>query len=131
MGAALFWLLVPAATAVFWLTLVALLAAGIWAAGVAERHFGRVDDPRIVIDEVVGQMVALAPLACCVRGRSAAGVAAGFLAFRCLDIAKPGPVRWAERSFRGGVAVLADDLVAGGLAAGLLAAGLWLGLEDI
>ena len=45
-----------------------------------------------------------------------------FVAFRGFDIAKPGPVGWAERRFRGGVGVMADDWVAGGLAAALLVA---------
>jgi phosphatidylglycerophosphatase A len=48
----------------------------------------------------------------------------GFVLFRGLDITKPGPVRWAERSFPGGVGVMADDVVAGLLGAALLAAGL-------
>ncbi len=38
-----------------------------------------------------------------------------------LDIWKPGPVGWAERSFRGGAGVMMDDVVAGALAAGVIA----------
>jgi phosphatidylglycerophosphatase A len=44
----------------------------------------------------------------------------GFVLFRCLDIWKPGPIRWAERRFSGGLGVMMDDLVAGILAAALL-----------
>ncbi len=34
--------------------------------------------------------------------------------FRFFDIAKPPPVRWADRSFKGGFGVMFDDLVAAG-----------------
>ena len=44
------------------LTLLALLSVGIWAADEAERVFRCKDDGRIVIDEVVGQLLTLAPL---------------------------------------------------------------------
>ena len=37
----------------------------------------------------------------------------GFVVFRVLDIWKPGPVRWAEQRFEGGLGVMADDLLAG------------------
>ncbi len=46
----------------------------------------------------------------------------GFVAFRCFDIAKPGPVRWAEQRYHGGLGVMLDDVVAGVLAAGVVAA---------
>jgi len=117
----------------FWgLTLAwgALLAAGTWAAGEAERAFGGEDDGRIVIDEVVGQLLALVPLfALPVPSRTKfLAVVTGFVAFRAFDIAKPGPVRWAERRFEGGIGVMADDVVAGVLAAGVVAAGIAAGM---
>jgi phosphatidylglycerophosphatase A len=102
----------PALCALSWL---ALLALGVWAADGAERIYGE-DDGRIVIDEVLGQLLALAPLL--VWGRvSAAALVTGFVTFRLLDVWKPGPVGWAERRFEGGLGVVADDLVAGALAA--------------
>ena len=110
-----------------------LLVSGVgwWASGCCERAFGRQDDGRIVIDEVAGQLLALTPvlaLGAVARGAGVAWLASGapvwwwlvvtaFVAFRVFDIAKPGPVRWAERRFEGGLGVMADDLVAGGLAA--------------
>ena len=101
--------------------LVALLvtAAGVWAAGEAEQIFARKDDGRIAIDEVAGQLVALWPLSLLSPERVHAPLplALGFLAFRAFDIAKPGPVRWAERRFTGGRGVVFDDLVAGAGAA--------------
>ena len=116
------WLL-PAGAPALALAAALLLGAGIWASGEAERIFQRHDDGRIVIDEVVGQLVALAPLALAPAGRSRSPVLlfAGFLMFRLFDIWKPGPVRWAER-FEGGTGVMLDDVVAGALAAVVVAA---------
>jgi len=97
---------------------LAVTALGVWACGAAERAFGRPDDGRIVIDEVAGQLWALAPLAAGLRGPSFwLAVVTAFVLFRVLDIAKPGPVGWAERGVGGGLGVMADDVVAGGLAA--------------
>jgi phosphatidylglycerophosphatase A len=104
----------------FALTTAALLALGSWAADSAERFFGKKDDGRIVIDEVVGQLIALAPLLFFANLTGTAWLAllgAGFLLFRLFDIWKPGPVGWAERRFAGGAGVMLDDVVAGALAA--------------
>ena len=108
----------------------ALVAAGTWAAGEAERAFGREDDGRIVIDEVAGQVLALVPLfALPMASRTNfPALVTAFVAFRVFDIAKPGPVRWAERRFEGGVGVMADDLVAGALAAIVVAAAVVAGV---
>ncbi len=124
-GVAAFVLLAPFGTGPVLLAAAVLLAAGIWAADHAERIFERKDDGRIVIDEVVGQLLALAPLAAlvpAVRPRNPWLLAAGFLLFRLFDIWKPGPVRLAERSFPGGAGVMLDDVVAGIFAAAALAA---------
>ena len=104
---------------------------GIRACDVAERHFGRRDDGRIVVDEVAGQLVALAPLPFSADPREPLVLGAGFLAFRLFDIWKPGPVRAVERRVSGGLGVMCDDLVAGLLAAlpvALLASG-WIGWD--
>ena len=116
--------------------LIALSALGVWASGAAESYFGHHDDGRIVIDEFVGQLIALFPLVLLPdvsMGRlalpgsepaAATGidvwwllVVTGFVAFRWFDIRKPGPVKWAEERFDRGVGVMADDIVAGALAA--------------
>ena len=109
----------------FAVTILALLFLGIWAAEEAERAFERKDDGRIVIDEIVGQLIALAPLVALaprVDPRSPFWLVTGFVLFRCFDIWKPGPARWAERNLRGGAGVVLDDVVAGGFAAVTLAA---------
>ncbi|MBW2541877.1 MAG: phosphatidylglycerophosphatase A [Deltaproteobacteria bacterium] len=104
----------------FLLTTATLLALGTWASDRAEAFFGKKDDGRIVIDEVVGQLIALTPLLFCAElagTRLIASLGAGFLLFRLFDIWKPGPVAWAERRFEGGAGVMLDDVAAGALAA--------------
>jgi phosphatidylglycerophosphatase A len=107
------------------LTWVALLCLGIWAADVAEGVFGRADDGRIVIDEVVGQLLTLAPLLAVEGALSPLWLVTGFVAFRVFDIWKPGPVRLVERRVHGGLGVMLDDVAAGALGAALLAALAW------
>jgi len=100
----------------FLLTTAALTILGIWASDHAERIFGKKDDGRIVIDEVAGQLIVLAPLLVMVpigEIRSPLWLVTGFVLFRVFDIWKPGPARWAERNFKGGAGVVLDDVVAG------------------
>jgi phosphatidylglycerophosphatase A len=108
-GAALLALAGPAAVAA---GAVLLAALGWWAVA---RELPRSDEPDpgwIVIDEAAGMWLALVGL----PGFGWLGAAAAFALFRLLDVAKPGPVGWADR--RGGVAgVMLDDLIAGALAA--------------
>ncbi|MDP2984881.1 MAG: phosphatidylglycerophosphatase A [Candidatus Latescibacter sp.] len=89
-----------------WFTLPPLFLVGVWSAGRAEKYWGH-DPGRVVIDEVVGMMAALAwaPI-------NLYTVGAGFFLFRVFDILKPPPVRWSER-LPGGWGVMADDLIAG------------------
>jgi phosphatidylglycerophosphatase A len=83
---------------------------------------GEHDDPGwIVIDEIAGQMIALLAL----PRLSWIGVALAFALFRLFDIAKPGPVGWADRS-GGAAGVMGDDVLAGIAAALLVAAAHWM-----
>jgi phosphatidylglycerophosphatase A len=102
-------------------------AAGVWAAGRAERHFARRDPPQVVVDEISGQLLALLPLG---PVKFAAGwkyLLLGFILFRVFDIWKPFPIRRAEK-LRGGWGIMADDWIAGVYTAILLWAALWLEL---
>ena len=93
-------------------------AGGLWAVAV----LGASDDPGwVVIDEVAGQWIALLGLA----RPSFTGLLAAFVLFRILDIAKPGPIAWADRQ-HGPVGVMADDLIAGGIAALMLWGARWI-----
>ena len=98
-------------------TAVALAAAlavlgGWWAVRAVQAG----DDPGwVVADEFAGQWIALLGLA----RPTLAGLTAAFVLFRVLDIAKPGPVGWADRQ-HGPMGVMADDVIAGAIAAALL-----------
>lgn len=113
-----------AAIPILWLTgwigmtvaavLVTVLA--IWAADGYGVETGIADPQDCVIDEVAGQWIA------CAIGSWAAmpgdpalsvgGFVLAFLMFRLFDIAKPWPVKKAE-NLRGGLGIVADDVVAG------------------
>jgi phosphatidylglycerophosphatase A len=80
---------------------------GVVASDRAEAHFGRKDAGTIVIDEVAGMLLTLTA-----TGGTVAEMVAGFLLFRLLDIVKPFPCRRAE-GLKGGLGVMADDVVAG------------------
>ena len=83
---------------------------GIWASTRVEHLWGH-DAQRIVIDEVVGQMITFGMAA----GRyslSALYVVLGFGLFRLFDITKPFPIRRLER-LKGGLGVIMDDVGAG------------------
>ena len=91
---------------------------GIWASSRVEHLYGH-DSQRIVIDEVVGQMITFGLFA----GRyqlSAIYIATGFGLFRLFDITKPFPIRRLER-LPGGLGVVADDVGAGLYALAILA----------
>jgi phosphatidylglycerophosphatase A len=91
--------------------------AGLWAIRTATGQpwrgtKGADDDPQwIVIDEVAGQMLAMLGLA----RLSITSLLAAFLLFRLFDIAKPGPIGWADRQ-GGSAGIMADDILAGGAA---------------
>jgi phosphatidylglycerophosphatase A len=99
--------LLPASGAAFWAVLLLGTAAACWVCGLAESELGRHDDPRIVLDEVVGMWFAAALLP-----RAAGPLAAAFVLFRLFDAVKLPPYRWLER-LPGGAGVVMDDVGAG------------------
>jgi len=98
------------------LAVVVLAAAGVWLCGRAARALGGADPGAVVWDEIVGMLVALAGMP-----HHWSWWLAGFLLFRVFDIAKPWPVSWADRRLSGGLGIMMDDLLAGGMTLGLLA----------
>lgn len=115
---------------------VVVFFVGWWATAQATRGQADHDPSEIVIDEVVGQWIALWPLSLGLWHAGAVGHVfpwpgwvGGFLMFRLFDIWKPGPVGWMDRR-SDAFGVMADDVVAGVLAAIVvaLAAGVAHGL---
>lgn len=96
---------------VFYMAATLLIAAAsIWVAQAYESHFKTHDPKEVVIDEVVGILIAFAML----PGYLA--MIAAFFLFRVFDILKPFPVGWADKKIEGGLGVVADDILAGILA---------------
>ncbi len=105
------------------LATLAAFAVGWWATARATAGSADKDPSEIVIDEVVGQWIALWPLSAGLWHAGAdpwvfpwPGWVGAFLMFRLFDIWKPGPVGWADRR-HGPLGVMLDDVVAGILAA--------------
>lgn len=100
--------LLPGAASVIHVAAVLVLIPVCWiTAGRAARKMGVEDPSVVVIDEVLGQSIALflAPV----------GIwwfLGGFALFRFFDILKPPPIRRCE-AFPGGLGITLDDLVAG------------------
>ena len=95
-----------------------VLAVGVWAADVYAKEIGDDDPGAVVIDEVAGQWLTLALAA----PLDSLFYAAGFLLFRVFDILKPWPVNWADDQLKGGLGIMADDIIAAGYAAAVLVA---------
>ncbi len=96
---------------------------GWWATAGATRDSDNHDPGEIVIDEVVGQWLALWPLSggLWFMGVDPAifpypGWIGGFIMFRLFDIWKPWPVSWADRK-ETPLGVMLDDVLAGIMAA--------------
>jgi phosphatidylglycerophosphatase A len=97
----------------FFLLLAFLFFAGAAASAAHAAALGRPDPGRIVIDEVCGQLLALAFLPA-----AWVPVAVSFVLFRFFDIIKPWPIRRLEK-LPGGWGIMADDIGAGLAAAAL------------
>lgn len=101
---------------------VVVFFLGWWATAVQIRGKTDHDPGEIVIDEVVGQWIALWPVSLGAWAMDAEiirlwpGWVVAFVAFRMLDIWKPGPIGWADRR-ADALGVMLDDVIAGILAA--------------
>ena len=96
----------------FALLALIFLAPAIWSASSTALQVGKKDPQIVVIDEVVGQWIALAGAAT----YSPAAWIAAFVLFRAFDIWKPWPVRQLEQ-LPGGTGIVMDDVMAGVYAA--------------
>jgi phosphatidylglycerophosphatase A len=99
----------------FVLLAAAVATPAVWSSGVAARESKRADPSFVVVDEVVGQWIALGAI----REWNWKSYLAAFLLFRAFDIWKPPPVRQLER-LHAGLGIVADDVMAGIYAAVVL-----------
>lgn len=91
-----------------------LLPIGVWASGHVARTTAEKDPQIVVVDEVLGVLLALAA-----APATPLGIAAAVVAFRVCDHLKPWPARGME-ALPGGWGVVMDDVLAGVWAAGLV-----------
>ena len=107
-----------------------LLPFSIAAAEVYEKQSGSHDAKEIVIDEMVGFMIAMTWMP-----QTWQAYLADFCLFRFLDILKPPPIRYFDRRVPGGLGVVLDDVVAGIIANVFLqiiySQTPWLGIQNI
>ncbi len=118
----LLWLAIGRLTLPLYVTVVGVFfLIGIACAGAAEKIVDQGDPSLVVIDEIVGQLIALAA-----APHHPVVVLAGFALFRLFDILKPFPVGWIDRHLHGGLGVMLDDVAAGLYAFAVLQLGLRL-----
>ena len=108
----------------------ALFFLGLWASERYSKNTGIEDPKEVVIDEVVGQLLAI----CLVMfflpyiGGEAImkfkshgieelhlallNLAASFILFRIFDIRKPWPIDYIDKNYKGGLGIMLDDIVA-------------------
>ena len=120
-GLLLWWPLAGLSLAAYLAAVAVLFIVGVASAGAAEKILDRGDPGVVVIDEIVGVLIALAAVPL-----HPVAALAGFALFRLFDIAKPFPVGWLDRHLHGGLGIMLDDVAAGLYALLVLHLGLWL-----
>lgn len=116
----------------FWIVIsLALFVYGLVFIPLYEKHLNTHDHPSIVIDEVVGQLLALCLTYPFVKEYyfnnnlllnqliMFGHLILSFTLFRFLDIAKPLFIGWIDRNVKGSFGVMLDDLVCGLIAAAI------------
>ena len=80
---------------------------GMWASAVAGKALGVADHGGIVIDEIAAFVLVLA-----FTPQGLLWLVVAFVLFRIFDITKPWPIRYFDRTLKGGFGVMFDDLLA-------------------
>lgn len=108
LGIIFFYLISPLPPAIYLLSLITFFFLAVWLAYHGENIFKLKDSPKIVIDEIIGCLVALSFVY-----PSLSNIMGGFLFFRIFDIIKPPPINLVHHRLPGGWAVVLDDVIAG------------------
>ncbi|MFA6357637.1 MAG: phosphatidylglycerophosphatase A [Candidatus Omnitrophota bacterium] len=106
-GVGLFYLIKAPAQPVYFLVIFCVMCLGLLTAGRTEKLLNKKDPGCIVIDEVMGMLVALSFIPVDLKL-----VILGFIIFRILDTLKVFPAERLQQ-MHGSVGVMGDDLVAG------------------
>ena len=92
----------------FFLFIPTLFILGVIASNTYQKVTGEKDSSVIVIDEVVGQLIAMMFVM-----DNIVLVFISFIIFRIFDILKPWPASYADKKMSGGFGVMLDDVFAG------------------
>ena len=104
----IYWLLFPWLDAPWMFGMItALFVLGVWACGRTGTAMGIADHSGMVWDEVVAMLLILMIVPAGVGWWTAA-----FFAFRFFDVVKPPPIRYFDRTVKGGFGVMFDDILA-------------------
>ncbi len=87
---------------------ILIFTIGIFATNIYLKKSTNSDPPAIVVDEVVGQLVALIAIP-----NSIILYFCSFLLFRYFDIKKPGLIKLIDRKVKNSFGVMLDDIIAG------------------
>jgi len=99
----------------FFIIIPLLFIFGVIASNTYQKQTGEKDSSVIVIDEVVGQLIAMIFVV-----DNLTLVLCSFIIFRIFDIFKPWPASYADKKMDGGLGVMLDDVFAGIYAAILI-----------
>lgn len=102
------WLLIQGGPHFYMVASVLLLLASIAVAEFYEMYFHAHDPKEVVIDEIVGYIIAMTWLPATWQSFFAA-----FVLFRFFDILKPFPISYIDRKIPGGLGTVLDDVSAG------------------
>lgn len=111
---------------VFIATLIVMKYIGFWATAQYEKTSGIHDNKQIVIDEVIGQWIALLPVFAFL-GINWIFILIAFALFRLFDITKPWPISHFDKNVSGAFGVMMDDIIAGIFAALIIIGGIYAG----
>ena len=92
----------------FFIIIPLLFIFGVIASNTYQKQTGEKDSSVIVIDEVVGQLIAMIFVV-----DNLTLVLCSFIIFRIFDIFKPWPASYADKKMDGGLGVMLDDVFAG------------------
>jgi len=89
-----------------------LIFIAIWVSDYAETHIFKIKDaPHIVIDEILGFLIAMVSFPFDGSLESIKYLVIGFILFRVFDIFKPYPIKETQK-LEGGIGIVADDIMA-------------------
>jgi phosphatidylglycerophosphatase A len=107
----LYLLLAQLSLPLYSLVLVITALFGVWICGIASAQLKTHDHPGIVWDEFVGFWITMWAVPA-----EPIWIVCGFLVFRFLDILKPWPINSLDKSVKGGLGIMVDDILAGVMA---------------